>query len=163
MKLTIKQKRFADEYIISGNATEAARVAGYKQPHVQGAQNLEKLRVKEYIDQRLKELESDKIADQKEVLEYLTNVMRREEKESVVVTIKKKVSGYVPDDKGVLKKRNIETEEAHVVEVPAKLSDANKAAELLGKRYGAWTDNVDINADMTLDIKVDYGVEDTSE
>lgn len=163
MKLTIKQKRFADEYIISGNATEAARVAGYKQPHVQGAQNLEKLRVKEYIDQRLKELESDKIADQKEVLEYLTNVMRREEKESVVVTIKKKVSGYVPDDRGGLQKRNVEAEEAKIVEVPAKLSDANKAAELLGKRYGAWTDNVDINADMSLDVMVDYGANDTGE
>ena len=49
MNLTPKQKAFADEYLICGNATEAARKAGYKQPHVQGSQNLEKLSVSAYI------------------------------------------------------------------------------------------------------------------
>lgn len=52
MNLTPKQKAFADEYLICGNATEAARKAGYKQPHVQGSQNLEKLSVSAYIAER---------------------------------------------------------------------------------------------------------------
>lgn len=51
-RLTPKQKAFCDYYIETGNATEAARKAGYKQPHVQGQQNLEKLR--KYIDERMK-------------------------------------------------------------------------------------------------------------
>lgn len=78
-ELTEKQKRFIDYYIETGNATESARRAGYKQPHVQGAQNLEKLR--KYIDERLESFEDDRIADAEEVLRYLTKVIRGEEKD----------------------------------------------------------------------------------
>ena len=61
MKLTIKQQRFADEYIISGNATEAAIKAGYSKKTANriATENLSKLVIKSYIDERLKEL-SDK-------------------------------------------------------------------------------------------------------
>ena len=78
-ELTEKQKRFIDYYIETGNATESARRAGYKQPHVQGAQNLEKLR--KYIDERLESFEDNRIADAEEVLRYLTKVIRGEEKD----------------------------------------------------------------------------------
>jgi phage terminase small subunit len=81
MKMTPKQKAFADYYIECGNATEAARKAGYKQPHVQGSQNLEKLSVSTYIEERLKQIESDRIATADEVLRYLTSVMRGETKD----------------------------------------------------------------------------------
>lgn len=81
MKMTPKQKAFADYYIECGNATEAARKAGYKQPHVQGSQNLEKLSVSTYIEERLKQIESDRIATADEVLRYLTSVMRGEIKD----------------------------------------------------------------------------------
>ena len=79
--MTPKQKAFADYYIECGNATEAARKAGYKQPHVQGSQNLEKLSVSTYIEERLKQIESDRIATADEVLRYLTSVMRGETKD----------------------------------------------------------------------------------
>lgn len=81
MKMTPKQKAFADYYIECGNATEAARKAGYKQPHVQGSQNLEKLSVSTYIEERLKQIESERIATADEVLRYLTSVMRGETKD----------------------------------------------------------------------------------
>lgn len=81
MELTPKQKAFADEYLISGNQTEAARKAGYKQPHVQGNQTLENIRVKEYIKERQKQIESKKIADASEIMEYFTSVMRGEVKD----------------------------------------------------------------------------------
>ena len=80
-KLTPKQKAFADYFIETGNQTEAARRAGYKQPHVQGNQNLEKLSVKQYIDERMKKIESRRIASGDEVLQYLTAVMRGEIKD----------------------------------------------------------------------------------
>lgn len=80
-KLTPKQKAFADYFIETGNQTEAARRAGYKQPHVQGNQNLDKLSVKAYIDKRMKEIESKRVATGDEVLQYLTKVMRGEEKD----------------------------------------------------------------------------------
>lgn len=81
MKLTLKQKAFADEYLICGNATEAARKAGYKQPHVQGSQTLEKLSVSSYIAERQKQIESSRIADVKEVMEFYSAVMRGEVKD----------------------------------------------------------------------------------
>lgn len=85
MKLTAKQQLFADEYIKSGNATQSAIKAGYnvKSAKVIGAQNLSKLNVKAYIDAKMAEIESHKIADAKEVLQYLTRVLRGEESEEI--------------------------------------------------------------------------------
>lgn len=80
-KLTPKQQAFADYYIETGNATEAARRAGYKKPNVQGSQNLEKLSIKSYIEERVKALDEKRIAKGEEVLQYLTKVMRGEEKD----------------------------------------------------------------------------------
>lgn len=85
MKLTAKQQLFADEYIKSGNATQSAIKAGYnvKSAKVIGTQNLSKLNVKAYIDAKMDEIESHKIADAKEVLQYLTRVLRGEESEEI--------------------------------------------------------------------------------
>ncbi|MBF0788176.1 terminase small subunit [Streptococcus sp. 19428wC2_LYSM12] len=102
-KLTLKQKRFADEYIISGNATDAAIKAGYakKSAAVIGAENLIKPNIKTYVTERTKQLESSKIATAIEVLQVLTSILRQELTEEVVtlnpatgeyVTIHKKPS-----------------------------------------------------------------------
>lgn len=98
MKLTVKQRLFADEYIKSGNATQAAIKAGYANG-VSGRENLQKPTIKSYIDAKMAEIESHKIADAKEVLEFYTRVLRKEETEEValstgaeVVTVEKKPS-----------------------------------------------------------------------
>ena len=85
-KLTSKQRLFADEYIKSGNAAQSAVKAGYnvKSAKVIGAQNLSKLNVKTYIEAKMAEIESHKIADAKEVLQYLTRVLRGEENGEVI-------------------------------------------------------------------------------
>lgn len=134
MKLTLKQKKFADEYLISGNATEAAIKAGYSKrtAKVVASQNLTKLNVKNYIAQRMKEIDDAKIADQKEVLEFLTRVVRREETEQVVVTLKKPVTIQIKGAKGAYNKQTYEDVD-EVVDVKNKLSDSIKAAEVLGK------------------------------
>lgn len=82
-KMTEKQKAFCDYYIETGNATEAAIKAGYSKKTAKaiGSENLTKPYLKEYIDERLKALEDARIADGKEVLQYLTKVMRGEEKD----------------------------------------------------------------------------------
>lgn len=140
-KLTLKQQRFADEYIISGNAEEAAVIAGYSKKYARG--NAYKLvansGVKSYIEERLKELDNKAIAKQEEVLKYLTSVMRGEHEEEVLYGV----------GEGVQSTRHIE--------VGAK--DRIKAAELLGKRYRLFTDKVELDADvdMELNVKVDYG------
>ncbi len=81
-KLTEKQKRFIDYYIETANATESAKKAGYSSKTAKniGAENLTKLNY--FIQERLQQLESSRIASADEVLEYLTKVMRGEEKDS---------------------------------------------------------------------------------
>lgn len=78
-----KQKAFCDHYITTLNATEAAKLAGYseKTARAMGSENLTKPYIKEYIDLRLAELEESRVADATEVLQYLTRVMRGEEKD----------------------------------------------------------------------------------
>lgn len=84
MRLTQKQRLFADEYIKSGNATQAAVKAGYnvKNARVIGAQNLSKLNIKAYIDAKMAEIESHKIADAKEAMQAITAIARGETTET---------------------------------------------------------------------------------
>ncbi|MBS0955810.1 terminase small subunit [Lactiplantibacillus plantarum] len=86
-KLTPKQQRFADEYIKSGNAADAARKAGYKEntARVAGAQNLTKLNIKKYIDEQMNEIASKRIMDATEAVELLTSIARGETKETVYI------------------------------------------------------------------------------
>lgn len=82
-KLTPKQRAFCDYYIELGNATEAAIKAGYNKKTARqiGSMNLTKVDIKQYIDERLAKIEDARIAKGEEVLQYLTKVMRGEEKD----------------------------------------------------------------------------------
>lgn len=132
-RLTEKQRRFCDYYIETGNATEAALRAGYSEKTARfiAAENLTKPNVSEYIKVRLKKLEDARIADAKEVLQYLTAVMRGEEIEEIV--------GFTESGPEVAKK------------LP-NVKDRVKAAELLGKRHSLFTDKVDLDANVGVRI-----------
>lgn len=125
--MTEKQKRFCEEYLISCNATQAAIKAGYsaKTATKIAAENLTKPDIKAYIEERLEQIRSEKTADIKEVMEYLTSVMRGEHTEQVLRFV----------GEGTQKIDNIAVTE----------KDRLKAAELIGKKYGMFKDNVDIN------------------
>lgn len=131
-KMTLKQQRFADEYIITGNATQAAIKAGYskKTAKVIANENLTKPYIKKYIDERLAQLESEKIASQQEVLEFLTSVMRGEMTEQTLRSVGE--SGQV------------------IAEIDVGAKDRIKAAELLGKRYKLWTDKSEVEVTGTV-------------
>lgn len=161
-KLTPKQQRFVDEYLIDLNATQAAIRAGYseKTAYSIGDENLTKPVIKDAIEKALAAISSKRIADTVEVMEYLTAVMRREHKENIVVTLQEETSTYVPDESGTMRKQTIKREVPQLVEIPAKLSDANKAAELLGKRYGIFTDKVKLEGTVPIVIVDDLGAED---
>ena len=160
-KLNERQKRFADEYLIDLNAERAAIRAGYSKKYARG--NAHKLVanscIAEYIKKRMAEKEKALIADQDEVMRYLTSVMRREKTESVVVTLSREKSTYVPDDNGTPRKQTVKEDIPRVVEIPARLADANKAAELLGKAHGIYTDKVNAEVELDLNINLDYGDE----
>ena len=127
-KMTEKQKRFCDEYLISLNATQAAIKAGYSEnsAKVIGAENLTKPNLKKYIENRMAEKESKLIADQDEVLKYLTSVLRGETQSEVVVV--ENIGDYMSQARNVQK-------------APDE-KERLKAAELLGKRYGIFKDKV---------------------
>ena len=131
MKMTLKMQKLADEFLICGNASEAARRAGYsaKYARITAAKTLRKPAVREYLDARLEEIESEKIADQTEIMQYLTSVLRGESTSEEIV-----VEG-IGDGCSAARK---------VSKAPSE-KDRLKAAELLGKRYGLFTDKVNID------------------
>ena len=136
MKLTEKQKRFADEYIKSGNATQSAIEAGYSKKTARsiGSENLAKPDISEYIAKRLEKIDKEKIAEQKEILEFMTRVMRRQEAEQVTNVLKKPTVLTVHgsgDDNTYEKVVNEEVVE--VSEVAGSVGDAVRAADLLSK------------------------------
>ncbi len=146
-RLTAKQKRFCDEYLIDLNATQAAIRAGYspKTAAASAARLLRNVKVQEYIAQRMAEKESELIADQDEVLKYLTSVLRGESRAQEIV-----VEGTGEG-----------CSEARTMEKAPSEKERLKAAELLGKRYALFTDKVDMDTDMDLNITIDYGEADT--
>lgn len=83
MKLTPKQKDFCEYYLQTGNAAEAARLAGYsdKTARVIGPENLSKPAISEYIAARRAEMDKTLIADSDEVLRFYSAVMRGEVKD----------------------------------------------------------------------------------
>lgn len=145
-KLTAKQQRFCDEYLIDLNATQAAIRAGYskKTARVIGAQNLSKLAVKNYINERMKEKEAELIADSDEVMRYLTSVLRGQSQSEVVVV--ENIGDYMS--------------EARLIQKAPDEKERLKAAELLGKAHQIFVDKVEQTVDMDLNITVDYGDED---
>lgn len=76
--MTLKQQAFADYYIELGNATEAARRAGYKCPEASGKENLQKPLILQYIEKRLNAIEEIRVATGDEVMKFFTAVMRGE-------------------------------------------------------------------------------------
>ena len=103
------------------------------------------------------EKEDALIAKQDEVLQTLTRVLRRQEMDTVVVTCKERNSRYDENGKKVI----VEKEVPRVVQIPTRVNDLNKAAELLGKRYGLYTEKIETDVDMELNINIDYGEDDT--
>lgn len=125
--MNARQKRFCDEYLIDCNATQAAIRAGYSPKTAKqiGQENLTKPNLKKYIDEQLERIHNEKTADAQEVLEYLTAVMRGEHTEQVLKLIGEGVQT--------------------VTDIDVSARERLKAAELIGKRYGMFKDNVNVD------------------
>jgi len=139
--MTEKQKRFADEYIIDLNATRAYKVAypnikNDEAAAVNASRMLRNAKVSAYIDKQLAQINSEKIADAQEVMNYLTAVMRGKTLSEVVV-IEGRGEGYSA---------------ARRMEKAPDEKEKLKAAELLGKRYRLFTDNLQIDGSMAVQI-----------
>lgn len=148
--MTEKQKIFCDEYLKDLNATRAYKVAypNVKKDDVaraNGSRLLTNANIKNYIDIQLEALHNERTADVKEVMEYLTSVLRGESTGEEIVT------EFMGDGMS----------EARAITKHPSEKDRLKAAELLGKRFGMFTEKQDLTVDAQLEIIVDYG-DDTS-
>lgn len=143
--MTEKQKLFCDEYLIDLNATQAAIRAGYseKYAHTNVSKLLRNTTIREYIENRIAEKEDKLIAKQNEVLKYLTSVMRGESKSEIVVV--ENIGDYMS--------------EARTMEKAPDEKERLKAAELLGKAHMMFSERIQQDIDMDLNINVDYGEE----
>lgn len=137
MKLTEKQRRFADEYIRTGNITQSylnayQNVKNENTARAAGSRLLANVNVKSYVDKRLEKLKKESIAEQDEVLQFLTKVIRGEVTEEIPVGLGE---GY----------QELKDKEPY-------LKDRIKAAELLGKRYMMWTERQQVESDVKVSI-----------
>jgi phage terminase small subunit len=136
-KLTNKQLTFIDAYLGEAkmNSVQAARIAGYKNPKVQGAECLRKLRP--WIDKAMNERHTEAIATQEEIQKFFTSVLRGEVKEEVV------------------------SNSGKILEVPASTKDRLKAAECMGRAYGMFTERKEISGNLNIEIGMgDYDEDD---
>lgn len=118
-ELSLKQKAFCDYYLETMNATEAymkAYEVDYESANSAAAKLLQKEEIKEYIANRLKQIDNKNIATIEEIMIFLTRVMRGD--------------------------------------IRAPIRERLKAAELLGKRYSMFTEKVEVNGDMELNVNI---------
>lgn len=146
MAMTEKAKRFCDEYLIDLNGKQAAIRAGYTEKYAvnRASRLLQTEEVRAYIDARLAEKEKELIASQDEVLKYLTSVMRGESQSEVVLVVN---TGDFTSEIQRVKKKPDEKEKL-------------KAGELLGKRYGIFTDKVNMTGAVPVVISGEQQLED---
>lgn len=139
--LTARQQKFCDEYLISGNATQSAIKAGYseKTANRMASENLTKPDIKKYIEEHMNKMHSEKIATAEEVLRYLTSVMRGESRSHEIV---------------------VDGEGARVMSKPPSEKDRLKSAELIGKRYGIYTEKLNVDGVIPVVIKDDVDEDD---
>lgn len=147
--MTEKQKRFCDEYLIDLNGTRAYKAAypsvkNDKTAGANAARLLGNASVRAYLDERLEQLHSERTADAAEVMEYLTAVLRGESTASVVVV------ESVGDG----------CSEARTITKPPDERERLKAAELLGKRFGLFTDKVNVEGSIPVVIAGDDKIAD---
>jgi phage terminase small subunit len=135
-----RQQKFADEYLIDLNATQAAIRAGYskKTAYSLGNQLLKNLEVKKYISEKMNSKKKDTVATADEVMEFLTKTMRGQLEEKQFFHLKNKIYSKTVS-KNVVPK------------------DRLKAGELLAKRYGLLNENVILSGSVGVNIIDDIG------
>ncbi len=154
MKLTEKQKRFADEYIKSGNATQAAIKAGYSKKTANriGAENLSKLVIRDYIDERMRTIENNRIMTAKEAVEFLTSVVRGDVKETVVI-------GTPMGAEEVEKEPDVKTRISAAKEILKRYPDNDKVMEQQLRKLTAEADIAEAHAKRELSDEQNSSIE----
>ncbi len=164
-RLTAKQKRFIEEYLIDLNATQAAIRAGYS-PHTAkeiGYENLAKPHIRARVEKALAERSRRTGINQDRVIRELARIALVNPVDVINMdeaTIRDMAS---QDDTAAIlsvKVKRIPTENGDITEREIRMADKIKALELLGKHLGMFTDKLNVNAEMAVKIVDDIDDED---
>ena len=140
--MNAKQRKFCDEYLIDLNATQAAIRAGYSEKTARqvGQRLLTYVDISAYINEQLERIHNERTADAQEVIEYLTSVMRGEHTEQALQLVGDGVQ--------------------EICDISVSAKDRLKAAELIGKRYGIFTDKTDLTVAQPIVVSGGEALED---
>lgn len=163
-KLTKKQQRFVEEYLIDLNATQAAIRAGYsvKTAKEQGSQNLTKLNIQQAISEAMAERSKRTGVNQDRVVLELAKIAFV--KMTDIVDDQCRVKNTVTEDDLAciesMKYKESQSDAGSSVEREIKISPKLKALELLGKHLGMWNDKMDVNVNIPVVISGSDELED---
>lgn len=148
-KLTPKQQRFVDEYLVDLNATQAAIRAGYspKTAGQIGERLLKKVEIQQALAKRMKAREQRTEVTQDRVVKELAKVAFGDPRN--VMTwgpggVKLKDSAELTDDEAAFVSEVSETTTEHGGSLKLKTNDKLKALELLGKHLGMFKEKVEV-------------------
>lgn len=165
--MTKKQKRFVEEYLIDLNATQAAIRAGYKAGSAQraseiGSELLQKTPVAEAIQQAMAERSKRTGISQDRVIQELARIAFVNPQNVINSKDASVKADATEDDLACIQSVKVKTMDGakgKSVEREVRLNDKMKALELLGKHLGMFKDKLEVDADMDLNITIDYGEE----
>lgn len=163
-KLTEKQQRFVDEYLIDLNATQAAIRAGYsaKTADVQGSRMLGNVKVQQAISEAMAERSKRTGVNQDRVVLELAKIAFVKMTDIVdnQGRIKSSATEYDLACIESMKYKESESDTGSSVEREVKISPKLKALELLGKHLGMWNDKLDVNITQPIVISGSDDLED---
>lgn len=162
-RLNAKQKRFVDEYLIDLNATQAAIRAGYKKTEytdTNANKLLENTRIREAIDKAMAERSKRTGINQDRVIQELARIAFVNPQNVINAEDGSVREDATEDDLACIQAVKVKTmsgDKGYSEEREVRLNDKMKALELLGKHLGMFTDKVELDTDMELNINIDYG------
>jgi phage terminase small subunit len=156
-KLTPKQQRFTEEYLIDLNATQAAIRAGYspKTANEQGARLLAKVSVKNTIDKTMAERSRRTGINQDRVLTELAKIAFINPVDVIDMDDATLRGDANRDDTAAIasvKVKTIPTPDGNIVEREVRTYDKLKALEQIGKHLGMWKDNINLSGEVGVQI-----------
>ena len=162
-KLTAKQQRFCDEYLIDLNATQAAIRAGYKRSDytdTNANKLLENTRIAETIEKAMAERSKRTGINLDRVIQELARIAFVNASDVIDPEDASVRPDATEDDLACIQSVKVKTmdgEKGSSIEREVKLNDKMKALELLGKHLGMFKDKIELESDMELNINIDYG------
>jgi phage terminase small subunit len=166
-KLTAKQQKFVDEYLIDLNATQAAIRAGYKKTEytdTNANKLLENTRIREAVDKSMAERSRRTGINQDRVIQELARIAFVNPQNVINSEDASIRADATEDDLACIQSVKVKTmdgEKGSSVEREVRLNDKMRALELLGKHLGMFKDKVELDTDMDLNITINYGEDDS--